>query len=566
MIERVVFVLGLFAGCSISANAYAAPSCATGEIPQPNVKLGPLSVDRCYKPYDAAEKAAFKDISSYYGRVEMDVSAGVNMELDKSFGATLATLFGVKDKFTAVVTVAVYARIADEEVLVYEMPIYTITREKNEKVVLSADILGGDGIAVSPTFALDASNAQVRTKLKIALVNLRKLDALPVIKEGVDIATKMGGPTSLVTAVGEPAFLAVASRIQSTYEAALSDQETGNLDTILKFDRRNGNKSVKYRVQFPVPRGQASNVDIRLTLSTTETLITDAQPRKDAANVEWPNVAGLDGKRYADRIKLATRIGPGQTLTTLSTALDQQGVPQKLEELSVAGNASEQLSRQDAVNKNCRALQSALQKGPYRLNDADAQLVLFNELELGGVFDRYDASILPCTRDLVAPWKARYNLSPKSPTPTRAIPWKSKEARLNRMAKSWDLATPDVRTFALGEDFATANIPIVAPIDFIPNVPVVEGPPGFKTFDVGVQFLAERKKRCFGNFKPNADNQPWATAFAQFENDPASYLLTLRFDNRSEFLFSPGPRVSAIEIRPASVSDRSEFNQSSNCL
>lgn len=419
---------------------------------------------------------------------------------------------------------------------------------------------------MSPTFALDNSNAQVRTKLKIALVNSRKLDALPVIKDGVDIAAKMGGPANLVTAVGEPAFLAVASRIQSTYEAVLSDQETGNVDTILKFDRRNGNKAVRYRVRFPVPNGQASTLDVTLGLWTTKSLITTAMPRKDSSNVEWPDVSGLIGSRYADRIKLSTRTGPGLTSLALSSALDQQGVPQKLEELSVAGNASEQLSRQDAVNRHCRALQSALQKGPYRLNDADAQLVLFNELELGGVFDRYDANTLSCTRDMVGLWKARYNLTPKSPTPERAISWKAKEARLMRMARSWDRLTADDRNFALGDDFAAANVPIVAPLDFIPNVPVAEGPPGFKTFDVGIQFLAERKKSCFGNFKPNAENQPWATAFARFEGDPTLYLLTLRFDNRSEFLVSAGPRVSAIEVRPASAMDRSDFNQSNNCI
>lgn len=133
MIARLAFLLASAVGCLAPFAARAAPACAADEVAQPELKIGPLSVDRCYKPYDAREKAAFKDISSYYGRVEMDVSAGVNMELDKSFGATLAAFFGMKDKFTAIVTVLVYTRIADEEVLVYEMPIYTITRDKNRK-------------------------------------------------------------------------------------------------------------------------------------------------------------------------------------------------------------------------------------------------------------------------------------------------------------------------------------------------------------------------------------------------------------------------------------------------
>lgn len=561
--------VGLLSACAaflLSAAAPVSSVCLTGETVQPTVKLGPLTVDRCFTSYSATEKAAFKDITNYYGRVEMTPSAGISMELDRSFGAGLAKFLGAKEKFTAVITVGIYAKIADEEVLVYEKPIYTVTREENEKTRLSAIIMGGTGIAVSPTFSLDGSNSEIRTRLKVALVNDRKLDAMPIIREGVDIAVKMGGAASLVTAAGEPALLAVTSRIQSTYDSFFSDQQTGDLDTILKFDRANGLKQVRYKIGFRAPNGQNVNVDVALSLSTSESLITTAPPRKDAQNVEWPDVSGLSGARFADRIKLSTRSGPGLSPLLLSTAIDQQGVPQKLEELSIDGVLSEQLVRLDSVNKSCRALQAALQRGPYRLSDSDAQLVLFDELRRGGVFDRYEAKTLPCTKDLVAAWKDRYNLVPQYPVKNRNIPWMAKEVRLRRIAESWDRPTPEFRSYALGDDFATADVPIVAPQGFITNAMVSVDPQGNQSFTIAVEFLADRKKRCFGNFKPTGDAEPWATAFVEFENDPTLYLVTFRFDDRSEFLPNPGPRVESIKIRVATASDKIDFNQSGSCL
>jgi len=565
ILARLMACCVVGAGVLLPVSPAVAGTCADGDTDQPSVKLGPLTVERCFQPYTSDERATFKDVSSYYGRVEMDVTSGVSMELDKSFGNALAKFFGIKDSFTAVITVSVYAKIADEEVLVYEKPVYTVSRDEKGRTNLSATIIGGTGMTASPTFALNGANTEVRTRLKVALVNSRKLDMLPTIKDGVDLAVKMGGPTSLVTAVGEPAFLAVASRVQTTYESLLSDEETGDLDTILKFDPATGVKRVQYKVSFPLPKGQASSVDVKIGLATSESLITSDR-RAGNDNVQWPKVSQLAGSRFADRVKLSTRVGAGLTPALLSTVLDQQGVPQKLEELAVPVGASEQLARQEAVNKSCLALQSALQKGPYRLSDSDAQLILFNELDRGGVFKRYDASQLSCTQDLVPIWKARYDLSAVTPVKPREISWKAKNNRLDRMAASWGMASTDVRQFALGDDFVPGSIRMVAPAGFIPGVPVDPDPQGNQTFTVSVKFLADRKKTCFGNFKPTSDSEPWATAFVQFDQDATLYLMTLRFDNRNDFLLSPGPRVEALEVRAASAADRRDFNQSGSCL
>ena len=567
MSSRAIF---LAATCAIAAlipfKASATEACATGSAAQPAVKLGPLQVERCYAPYDATEQAALKSMDNYYGQVLMTVSGGASMELDKSFGRVLAAFFGVKSGFTAVVTVSVYVRIAGEDVLVYEKPVYSISRENDGKTSLSTTIVGGTAISASPLFALDGSNGEVHTQLKVALVNSRKLDALPVIKEGVNLAAMMGGPASLVTKVGEPAFLAIASRVQATYQAVLSDEETSNFDTVLKFDRINGLKSVEYKVNFPVPHGQSSTVNVNLSLTTRESLISPASAfRTDAAGAKWPDQANLGIGRWADRITLSTRTGPGVTITTLSSALDQQGVPQKLEELSVADGASDQVSRRDAVNKSCRALLSALQKGPYRLNETDAQLILFNELDQGRVFERYPPSSLPCTAPIVSIWKARYNIEVAAPT-VRVISWKAKQARLERVARSWDMPTPALRTISLSEDFAPHDVHMLAPLGFIPGVVVSENPPGFQRFDVATSYLAVRKKACFGNFKPTADTDPTATAFVRFEDDPVLYLATIRFDNRSEFVADPGPRIDGLDLRSARATDKTALNQSGSCF
>lgn len=550
---------------SALAQGQAAPSCSAGATAQPAVKLGPLTVERCFVPYDAEEKAAFKDITSYYGSVEMDVASGTELQLDKSVGTALAKFFGVEDEFTAIITVGVYSTLAGEEVLVYEKPIYSIKRDGSGKTKLSASIVGGFGIAIAPTFALDSTNMQVRTRLKVALVNSRKFNPMPIVKEGINLAAKMGGPASLVTAAGEPALLAVASRIQSTYEAVLSDEETGDLDTFLKFDRTNGIKKVVYKVRIAMPKSQVATSDVTIGLVSSETRITSVQPPLAGGRAKWPNVSDVKGKRFSAQIKLVTRTDAGLAQTDLATVLDQQGVPQKLEELSIASAASEQLTRQDAVNKSCRALYTALQKGPYRLSDADMQLVLFDELKTGGVFDRYDAAQLSCTHDLVPVWKARYNLVPNVPAKSRDIPWKAKEARLLRMARSWDMLTPEVRTFALGEDFVSGNIKAVAPLGFIPGVPSDVGMDGRQEFVVAVSYLAMRKKICFGSFKPNTDQEPWATAFVRFEGDPALYLATLRFDTRADFLLDPGPRVEAVDMRVATAGDKAVYDQTGKC-
>ncbi|KTE25542.1 MULTISPECIES: hypothetical protein [unclassified Sphingopyxis] len=552
----------LFMPCA--AMAAEGQACPANSSPEPEVKLGPLKVDRCYESYSQTERTAFQDISNYYGQVLMSVSGGTSMDLDKSFGKALANFFGVKDRFTALVTVAVYAKIADENVLVYEKPVFDITRDNSGKTTLSASILGGSAIAASPTFALDASNTEVSTQIKVALVNNRKLESLGVIKEGVELASKMGGPGSLVTAVGEPAFAAVAARIQSTYEATLSDQETSNLDTVLKFDHDAGVKAVTYRVAFPVAGGAASKIDVKLWLATRQSLLT-GELRTDAQGRKWPDASAVPVSRWADRIRLATRSG-GIAPTYLSTALDQQGVPQKLEELSLANAAGEQISRQEAVNKSCRALLSALQKGPYRLSEADAQLILYNELERGGVFERYDASTLGCTSLLVPVWKTRYDLAPASHRPKRDIPLQAKVKRLTRMAGSWAQPTPESRLFALSDDFAPRDVHMQAPVGFIQGVVVSEDPPGFQKYPVAVKHLAERKKSCFGNFKPTADTDPTATAFIQFEGDPTLYLATLRFDDRADFLMDPGPRVEGMDLRLASEADRATYNQNGKCL
>jgi hypothetical protein len=569
MTVRKLILLGACAGAALlapmSAMAAEGQTCPANSSAEPKVKLGPVEVDRCYEPYTDTEKASFQDISNYYGQVLMSVSSGTSMDLDKSFGKALAKFFGVKDRFTAVVTVAVYAKIADEDVLVYEKPVFDITRDTSGKTSLSATILGGNAIAASPTFALDSSNTEVHTQIKVALVNSRKLDALPIIKDGVDLATKMGGPASLVTAVGEPAFVAVASRIQSAYEATLSDEETSNLDTVLKFDHNEGVKAVTYRVAFPVPNGSASKVDVKLWLATRQSLITN-ETRTDGLGRKWPDTSSVPVARWADRIRLSSRSGAGIAPTYLSTALDQQGVPQKLEELSLSSAAGEEISRQEAVNKSCRALLSALQKGPYRLSDADAQLILYNELERGGVFERYDAATLGCTSTLAPVWKARYNLAPASHKPKRDLPWKAKLARLTRIAKSWDLPMPETRLFALSDDFSPRDVQVLAPVGFIPGALVSEDPPGFQKFPVAVKYLADRKKTCFGNFKPTADSDPTATAFVVFDGDATLYLATLRFDTRAEFVLDPGPRIEGLDLRPASAADKVTYNQSGSCL
>jgi hypothetical protein len=565
--------IAILSSCAMAmlfpASANAAGTCPTGSTAQQPVKLGPLSVARCHTDYTTDEKAAFKSVGSYYGRVLMTVDSGVDMEIDKSFAKALAAFFGVKEEFTAVVTVSVYVTIAGENVLVYEKPVYSISRDNKGKTKLSANILGGNAMSVSPNFVLDGTNGEVHTQLKVALVNSRKLDVLPLLKEGVNLAQLMGGPTTLVTTIGEPAFLAVASRVQSSYEAAFSDEESTDLDTVLKFERNDGLRGVEYRVSFPVPKGQPSTVKVKLSLATQESLLTpESAFREDEAGAKWPDASKIPVSRWAEKILLSTRTVPGVTVSSLATSLDQQGVPQKLEGLILTDNTADQVTRKEAVNKSCTALNLALQKTPYRLTEADAQLILFNELSQGRVFERYSPASLSCTAAMVPIWKARYNLqAPSLPgIAERTIPWKAKEARLNRMAKSWDMPTPELRSFTLSDDFAPHDVHMTAPTGFIPGVVVSEQVSGFQQFDAAVRYLAVRRKACFGNFKPTADKDPTATGFVRFEDDPMLYLVVFRFDNQAEFVVDPGPRVAGLGIRPASEDDKVTYNQSGSCL
>jgi hypothetical protein len=320
---------------------------------------------------------------------------------------------------------------------------------------------------------------------------------------------------------------------------------------------------VKYNITQPPARRNDNTISATVALRATPSLVTGLRTI-GADQVARPDTkGGTDPSgRWADRIKI-------NATTALSTQIDSGGVPRKLEELRISdtARADDLISRKTQVDASCQALRRAIDNAPFRLSDPDRDLILFDEVRQAGVFKLYGPSSLNCTSDVVARWTA-LGITPPPVADDLALPvsTSAKVARLTLLATHWELGDPGARRNVLRPNFAT-QISLTAPANLLPGfpAPTAADSNGVATWDINPELLALLRKDCLGNFKPNADKDPWATGFVRFEGSPTVYLLRATFVANRPW-GAEGPAIKALSLTEATADDRRKYDQTGRCL
>jgi hypothetical protein len=504
------------------------------------------------------------DLSGYYGQVQLTATSGGDFAVDKSFGKFLREYFALKDDFDAVVAIELYK----EGALIYQRPLFVASIDRGNGTKASINNVLAAATPVSPFFRLDQGQEELKAKLKVSVVNKRSGEVLSTIKQGVDAAAALGGHGWLVTAVAADALMKSAAKAEAALNSYYSYDYGIGTETDLGY-AANNYKSVKYTVTIPPAdkHSQPVIVEATLDLVATVSLITDLRFTGGDRIIRPQTSRGTaPAGRWADRISLR-----GNPATTLGDQIDAGGVPRKLEDLKIVpgAKAEDVVARKTQIDASCQALSKAIDSGPFKLSDSDRDLILYDELRRAGIFKLYAPASLDCTADAVGRW-AKYQITvpalPDTKPPPRTVPAADKIARLTWIAKHLEVQDQGIRADLLRSDFTT-TVRITAQPDFIPGwpAPTVPNEKGLATWDVSPERLAALKKACFGNFKSGADKESEATAFAQFEGDPKSYLVRPAFSTAQSW-GPEGPQVESLSITEATPEERRAYDSNGKCL
>jgi hypothetical protein len=554
MLRLLFGVLVAAIGLGWAANVRAA------ECPVSNrLQIGGMVVQPCFER--TLNDPIVGNLTNYYGQVMLTTGAGGSYEIDKSVGRYLRSVFGIREDFTSVVAL----EVRKGDVLVYQKPLYTVnvTRGDASRVTVTAN-LGADA-AISPIFLLDQGGDAITASLRVSSVSKRGSAVLNTVKEGVDTAAALGGHGWLVTGFGSEAFLTTAAKFETALNQFYSDDLESNINTTLSYGAPTSYKAVTYEVTLPPAKKKAPPAKISATvhLRTIGSLVTD--DRITVAGQQLPDTKGgvFPSTRWAERISIG-----GNGSIKLGSQLDAGGVPRKLADLQVPPGArpEDTTSRKALIEAACESLRAAVEGGPFRLNDHDRQLVMFDELRRAGVFRIYSPTEIGCVSNLLPEW-GRYAIKLPQPPPPPLYTSKpgDRVSRLEVLAVQWDIADLATRKANLPLSF-NSPVALTARPDMISNypAPVAPAPSGLATWQVQPALLAELRKSCFGNFKPPSDGSKSATAFARFEGDSRGYLLEFTFDETRPF-GQGGPTINGLSIREATPEDRATHDHNGKC-
>jgi hypothetical protein len=527
----------LLRACAFLAVAWAGSSgaqpttvCKYGSA----IDMGELDIQRCNFPWDANALKQRDELSSYYGRVLIRTTGAATLPTDRKFQDALKGFFNIKDETTAVVNLAAYIQRDGEEVLVFEAPMFKLARAASGKVSVSNYSHESSQLQISPYFALNRANSNVRIRTNISLVTTRTSGAVAEVES---LAKTLPATNWLLTAASDATLLSLANKLQAASDKYHSTVALADADTILGFEG-GAHQATRYTVTWAGKVDARMAVDVYLdavpSLITQRTRVVDGFLRPDvsmALGTRWAEAIPVDPKRnVADIIKTP-------------------GVPRPLVDLRASG-AQPAADRLALVESACQDLRTALRTGEsstFRLNDHDADLVLFDELRLAGVFDLYKPSQLTCLNGMAQRWKSRYDIEARGDV---VVPWAHMENRLKKLWHSWRKADATQRAEELREDIVLPNVTLVAPPGFIAGGAEPDED-GLVRAPVGATSLAVRRQTCFGNYAPVKDAKASATVLAQFDDQPELYELLFTFQTTEDYARQQGPLVRQISVQPA---------------
>ncbi|MES2035191.1 MAG: hypothetical protein V4466_13540, partial [Pseudomonadota bacterium] len=319
---RAIILSAIAAGAALAAGAAtAADTCPTNQ----RLGIGGIAIQPCFS--QALDDPIVGGLDQYYGQVAMNVSSGGTYDVDKGVGRYLRSMFGIRDDFTAAVTL----ELRKGGALIYQKPLFTVAVTSGDKSKISVSSTSGQDIDISPIFLLEGGVDAVQATIKVTAVSKRGSAVMDTVKGGVDAAAALGGHGWLVTAFATEAFMTFAAKAEAALNSYYSDELDGTLETELKYGSGLAYKAVAYQITLPAAKRNDPPISVmaRVQLKTRRSLVTDAV-FTGADGIVRPNTLGAaePSSRWANEIII--KQSPD---TRLGTQIDSGGVPRKLADL-----------------------------------------------------------------------------------------------------------------------------------------------------------------------------------------------------------------------------------------
>ena len=429
-----------------------------------------------------------------------------------------------------------------------ETPLLVLVRKSNGSIDAASEINQMAGTPVTPYFALSSVNSGVTFRFKVTVVDKTTFTAADIFADGLKAAGGVGAHGWLISAISEPLVLSAVTTAQDRVSRYFSEQQATQISTRLDFNNPGQAASLVFQTSTNSSFGGKSEYKLSLKLVARPSLITEVT-RPDNAGVplvEGPAAPSLG--TWAQNIPVAPKI-------SLAASIENDGVPSKLTALQAGAASRQPLSVRDTIDAACTDLESALRGGKYfRLNETDADLVLYEQLHRAGVLQADFRNTVGCVTRLMSRWKERYRLAiPDVGVQPIDIPYPDMETRLKAFAGIWKNANPDVR--AAGVTFNVIKpLPVEVDPQLFPSVApsLVDTGRGTGAGSLNPAGLMETKMLCFGGWRKTDKNA--ASGMAQFDA-ATPYVVSLTFENMRPYDSNAGPQITSLLVRKATKED-----------